>query len=68
MKTTIYFNRDKSDNWSVVDEAESEGILNADKLYYLGYEVEFEIEIEKSGNVKVLAINGTDVSDKDITL
>ena len=35
-KETIYFNRDKEDNWDIVDKAEELGFKNYNDLCYLG--------------------------------
>lgn len=65
---TIYFHREKEDNWDIIDKCESLGFKNADDLAYLGYDVEMKVEINESGDNVVLEINGIDVSDKDITI
>lgn len=62
---TIYFHRDRDDNRTIREKAESLKFKNSDDLRYLGSEVEFKVLITEENN-KVLEINGIDVSDKDI--
>ena len=63
---TIYFNRDKEDNWDIERKAKKLKFENPEAVVYLGYEVEFEVEISEDLRHKVLKIEGVDVSDKDI--
>ena len=73
-KETIYFYREKEDNWDIVDRVKELGFFqnipiynkSVDDLKYLGSEVEMEIEINERCQVKVLSINGIDISDKDV--
>lgn len=65
---TIYFNREKEENWDIEERAENKGFENSEKMGYLGYEVEMEVEVREDLNHKVLKINGIDVSDKGITI
>ena len=66
-KETIYFHREKEDNWEIVEEAVQLGFTNDTRDFlYIGYEVEMEINVCENGEVKVLSINGVDVSDKEI--
>jgi hypothetical protein len=60
--------QEKEDNWEIVEKAEKKNFQNTVNLVYLGYEVEFEIEIFEDGTHKVLKICGKDVSDKNITI
>lgn len=62
----IYFNRQKEDNWDIVEKAKSKGILDLSCIAYLGYEVEMEVEILETGETKILTINGVDVSSLNI--
>lgn len=64
----VYFNRDKEDNWDIIDKAYRQGFDNPDNLAYLGYDIQMKVEINESGDNVVLEINGIDVSDKDITI
>lgn len=68
MKTNIYLHRYKDDNWDIVKQAEEQGYKNADNLEYLGCEIEMEIEIDEYCNAKILKINGTDISEKEILI
>jgi len=55
-KKKIYFNREKDENYELVDEAIELGFSeeSANKLKYLGYEIEFEVMIsEEDGELKV---------------
>lgn len=63
---TIYFNREKEDNWGIEAKATELGFKNPEKLVYLGYEIEVRVRIDSDGKNKVLCINNIDVSDKDI--
>lgn len=63
---TIYFHREKEENWDIIEKAEELGFENANDLDYLAYEVGMEVLICEDGNNKVLTINGVDVSDKEI--
>lgn len=65
-KETIYFNREKEDNWEIVDQAMELGFKNARNLPHLGYELKMEVLVSEDGKNKVLTINGVDVSDKEI--
>ena len=66
-KETIYFNREKEENFGIVEEAVQLGFTNDTRDFlYIGYEVEMEINVCENGEVKVLSINGVDVSDKEI--
>lgn len=65
-KETIHFNREKEDNWDIVDQAMELGFKNARDLSYLGYELKMEVLVCEDGKNKVLTINGVDVSDKEI--
>ena len=66
-KETIYFNREKEENWGIVEEAVQLGFTNNTRDFlYIGYEVGMEINVCENGEVKVLSINGVDVSDKEI--
>lgn len=42
---TIYLNREKEENWDIVDQAEELGFTNAQDLLYLGYDIEMNVEI-----------------------
>lgn len=70
MKTTIYFHRDKGENFEIVEEAEKQGIKQEfiDKLYYLGYEIEIEVDINlQTGEIKIISLEGVNISE-DINL
>lgn len=68
-KETIYFNREKEENWGIVEEAVQLGFTNNTRDFlYIGYEVGMEINVCENGEVKVLSINGIDVQDKDICI
>lgn len=62
----ISLNRQKQDNWGIVDEATELGYKNSNDLTYLGYDIRFKVEIDEESNVKLLEINGVDVSNKNI--
>lgn len=64
----VYIHQDKESNFEVQEKADEQGFNNTDKLLYLGYEVEFEVEIFEDSSNRVLKINGIDVSDKNIKL
>lgn len=69
MKTfieTIYFHREKEDNWEFCDIAEEKGFKNPDDMVWVGSEVEMKVEISESNKHKVLEINGIDISDKEV--
>lgn len=66
-KETIYFHREKSENWELEDKAEEFGFAS-NRIPYIGNETEIEIEIFEDGTNKVLSINGIDVSDKGISI
>lgn len=55
-KTKIYFTREKSENREVTEKAEKCGFSKEaiSGLYYLGYEVEVEVEIFEDGTVNIL--------------
>lgn len=63
---TIYFNRDKEENWGIERKAKKLKFENPEAVVYLGYEVGFEVEVSEDLKHKVLKIEGVDVSDKDI--
>lgn len=67
-KKKIYVNGSKEDNWSLVEKADKLGFKNTDNFKYLGYEVNFEVELFEDGSNKVLKINGINVSDKNINI
>lgn len=67
MKETIYFHREKAENWELEDKATAAG-FSTERIPYIGYETEIEIEIFEDGTNKVLSINGIDVSDRGITI
>jgi hypothetical protein len=67
-KETIYFHREKEDNWGIRDKAEELGFKCDKQLSYLGYDVEMEIEIFEDGSNKVLKIDGKDISMLDISV
>ena len=66
----IYIHRQKEDNWDIVNKAIELGFNKtiANDLVYLGYEVEFEVEIFNDGKNRVLSIDGEDVSDLDMSI
>lgn len=63
---TIYFNREKEENWDIEKRGERLGFESPQDLVYLGYEVCMEVEVCENLSHKVLRINGCDVSDKNI--
>ena len=67
---TIYFHREKESNWELEKKARLLGWANSSDMTYIGSEVKMRVEIENTTNVtvKVLEINGVDVSDKEIYL
>lgn len=67
MITTIYFHREKSENWEIENMANQFGFAT-ERIPHIGYETEIKIEILKDGTNKVLSINGIDVSDKGISI
>ena len=67
-KTNIYFHMEKGANlWEIEDQAKQQG-FTTDRLRFLGYEVEMEVEIFKDGSNQVVSIMGVDVSDKKISI
>lgn len=65
----IGFNRAKEDNWDIINEAKRRGFECDTSLFaYIGYDVNFEIEVCENGDVKVLKINDIDVSDRGICI
>ena len=68
MKKTIYFHREKEENWEIIDKCEAKGFKNTDGLRYLGNEIKMLINIDEDCNVKVISINNIDVSDKNIEI
>ncbi len=67
MKETIYFHREKSENWELENKATQLGFA-IERIPYIGDDTEIEIEIFKDGTNKVLSINGINVSDKGISI
>jgi hypothetical protein len=67
-KKKIYFHRDKEDNWELVTQAEELNFKGTKELSYLGYEIEFEVEIFEDGSNRVLAIDGKDVAGLDLSI
>lgn len=70
---TIYLNREKEENWDIVDQAEELGFTNAQDLLYLGYDIEMNVEICEQDDIsgpfsKILSINGVDVSHLNILI
>ena len=65
-KKKIYFNREKEENWNIEKKGKKLGFEKSEDLVYLGYEIEMKVEIFEDITVKVLKIQGIDVSDKDI--
>lgn len=65
-KETVYFGREKEENWDIQRKAEKLGFENSRNLVYLGCDVGFEIEVKEDFKHKVLKIEGIDVSDKEI--
>lgn len=69
----IYFHMDKDGQiWDIEKQAESQG-FSTERLRFLGYEVEMEIEIYEDGTNKILSITSSngqkiDVSDKEIAI
>lgn len=67
IKETICFHRGKEENWGLEDRAKALG-FSTERIPYIGYETEIEIEVFEDGTNKVLSINGIDVSDKGISI
>lgn len=65
-KETIYFHREKEENWDIEEKAHEKGFSNSKDIVYLGYEVEMEALVSEDLKHKILSINGIDVSDKEI--
>lgn len=65
---TIYFNRDKEENWDIEKKAKKLGWENSEDALYVGYEVGMKVEITNDDGfkTKVLKIGKIDVSDKEI--
>lgn len=61
----IYFHREKEENWGLEEKAEKAGLKAPHDMVYLGSEIGLKVEITDN-HVKVLEIQGIDVSDKDI--
>ena len=71
LKTKVYFNRDKEENWDIEEKILKKGFSSdfAHNALYIGYEVEMSVQIMKCGDemrIKVLKIDKVDVSDKEI--
>ena len=67
IKKTIYFHREKEDNNEIYCDMQDNG-FKTDNIFYLGYEVEMEIELFEDGTNKVLSINGKNVSQLNISI
>lgn len=67
-KTTIYFHRDKDENWDL--EAMFMEHFNAEcrDILYTGYEIAMEIEVFENGRVKLLSVEGIDVSKENVEI
>ena len=61
----IYFNRDKEENWEIERKAEEHGLRNSEDMVYLGSNIGMKVEITEK-HIKVLELQGIDVSDKNI--
>ena len=63
----ISFNREKSDNWEVVDMAEERLFddKSIENLRYLGYELNMKVRIADD-YTKIIEVEGKNVEDKDI--
>lgn len=70
--TNAYLHSSKEDMREIQDEAKENKVVTDEealqKLLYIGYEVEFEIEVFEDGTNKILKIDGIDVSDKGLEL
>lgn len=62
----IYFHREKEDNWEIQDKAEELGFRKPSDLRWLGSELEMRVVVSEDSKHKVVAVNGVDVSDKEI--
>jgi hypothetical protein len=62
----LYFHRGKDENWDIIDKAEELEYECANNLSYLGYEIGMKVEISPNGKVKILQLEGVDISDKEI--
>lgn len=63
----IYFHRDKEDNWDIISQAEELDFDCPRDLAYLGNELGIKVRIDKDcKKIKIIKIEGVDVSDKDI--
>lgn len=67
IKQTIYFHREKEDNYEVYDAMEANN-FKTDNIMWLGSEVAMEVELFEDGSNKVLSINGKDVSKLNISI
>lgn len=63
----ISFNRDKEDNWEVIDKAEELNFEDSsiENIRYLGYELNIKIRITDD-YIKIIEIEGKSIDDKDI--
>ena len=59
---TIYLHREKSENWETEDKAKELG-FDTQRIPYIGYEIEVELEIFADGTNKVLSINGVPINE-----
>lgn len=67
-KDKIYFHMEKGEQiWGLEERAKSQD-FDTQRLRYLGYEVEMEVEIFEDGTNRVLSIMGVDVTDKCIRI
>lgn len=67
-KKKVYFHRDKENNWELITQAEELNFKGTKELSYLGYEIEFEVEIFEDGSNKVLAIDGKDATGLNLSI
>lgn len=67
IKQTIYFHREKEDNYEVYDTMEANH-FKTDNIMWLGSEVAMEVELFEDGSNKVLSINGKGISKLNISI
>jgi hypothetical protein len=70
IKGLISFNREKEDNWELMEKAKKKKFKEeiVDTLLYLGYEWLFDIEIEeteKGAEVTIKTLNDIKIFDKE---
>lgn len=67
IKENIYFHREKEDNYNLEEKLEKKK-FNTENILHLGSEIGMKIELFEDGTNRVLALNGVDLSDKNISV